>query len=778
MTEKNINIQELIETFLNSIVSEVWVDEENKSALRQFLYYCINSYKTGDTIPYNVLVEAKDEETGIYLARKIADIGRKILGCKGLECTESEINQYVLEHEEKQTHIALVTEMLPEIPENWDKILKRHNVNSKIIKLYVKSEEDNSRLEKDSFFRWRFLNLHVKKTKMSSIDAYDLLILELTKKDYIFDDVFKAELKEYVEIVYPKAKYKEEEFVKDALLAVEQRARSIGLASKILNTECVPLYAKQSNPVDMTQNVEEPKDEVPKDDDPKGIKVEDIKVDASEITPLGIIESNIVEITPANYDKKNILILALSTVNRDDKMPVSGPPKNPSSFIYGDEFRDDDCIYQLEPVTKYMIENHKGEQINIIELCTEDVVSPDKNGDIAKKYYEERINEYNKSRGYNCDLVFKQINIDLSNTTRGLVDAINELETIKRSNKINHIWMDTHGGFRDVTFMLNSLLSLLKIYEIIPDKIFGVRFNDKRKINEIVDQEESFIMNDFVSGMNEFFNYGSARLLSEYYKKQKTKTSAIDDMVKAMCEVSDGTKLCDPDFYISALNRLGKSIKNYKNLGVPFDIFVDYINTDYGVLLDSTNRLNIDIVERCYKKGMYQQALTFIESLMPMDFVNNHIVYFGANVISINQEIETSAREKHQSKEQYIFEMFVLGCLRNMVNNDATALSVIRGQYGQENIELFTPKKSITVSSNIKRVDKAPYISRDIFLKTDVDEKKYDKATKLILLHKAIKRVRNMTNHSKSENNRPTIQDITRALGKYVDLAKDVMGRQ
>ena len=107
MEAKNMNIEELIETFLNTIISEIWVDEENKASLRQFLYYCINSYKTGDTIPYNVLVESIDEETGISLARKIADIGRKILGCNGLECTENELNQYVVDHEEKQPRIAI-----------------------------------------------------------------------------------------------------------------------------------------------------------------------------------------------------------------------------------------------------------------------------------------------------------------------------------------------------------------------------------------------------------------------------------------------------------------------------------------------------------------------------------------------------------------------------------------------------------------------------------------------------------------------------------------------
>ncbi len=244
MVDDNLNMEELIEKYLNEILKNIWIDEENQAAVRQFLYYCENIKKTNNFIPFNLLVESFDIKKGIELARKMTLTACKILGCEGKQYTEKEFNEYVFKTTQKKISIAVITDMSPDTPDNWDSIFERLKICKSIIKIYVKNEDQFPRLNEDSFFRWRFLNLHVKKNAMIPIDAYKKVLLELNNKGYVLKDEFLSALRDYIETVYTKAKYQDEEFVADAVLAIEQRVVSTLEHGKVLGENAVPLYEK------------------------------------------------------------------------------------------------------------------------------------------------------------------------------------------------------------------------------------------------------------------------------------------------------------------------------------------------------------------------------------------------------------------------------------------------------------------------------------------------------------------------------------------------------
>ena len=588
------------------------------------------------------------------------------------------------------------------------------------------------------------MNLHVQKNKMTCEDILDYSLYLLKKEGYSFDEDFEKALKENIVTVYPRENTlkKEEEFVFDTILGIKRIMRSTGVDTKILKVKDIPPYSKNDDTLS-----EEP-----------------------------------VELIPPNYEIKNIMVLALSTLTNKKK----------SSFEYreGEEilFSDSDCKYQLEPITKYFIETHKGESINIIELCTDEVInSKDDEGDTAKLFFENRIQEYNNKKGYNCELNFIQVEIDENNTDKGLVKAVNTLIDIKKNNKVNHIWIDTHGGFRDVTFTLNSLISLLKIYDVNPNRIFGVRFSGPgdKSINQIVDQENSFKMSNFVSGMNEFIKYGSAELLADYYSSEDDLQT--NKIVKAIREVSDGTKLCDPGMYLKSLDNLGQSINEYNEIEKPFDVFVRYIKDDYGLLLDNSRRRNIDVIERCYKKGMYQQALTFIESLMPDDYVNKGFVSCDSGQRSNIQASKETQRKTYVSDEYYIFDTFISLKINYYTRDRADSIKTDKGftdnemkDYGSlqmikyfsgENVDYTFNGQNPMPENNSQR----RHNTRDFNIIVNNRNKNRDDLFNLFRLHYAIKQIRNITNHSKTNMFRPTLEEISKALNKYIELAKIVL---
>lgn len=253
---------------------------------------------------------------------------------------------------------------------------------------------------------------------------------------------------------------------------------------------------------------------------------------------------------------------------------------------------------------------------------------------------------------------FNVIEISQSNIPASIRKVTEELRGIYEDKEIfiNHLYVDTHGGFREISQMMNAILSLLKneihgenskVGNIVPYDILGVEYSHKsERLSQIVDQRQSFEVFDFITGMNDFIYYGNAEILSDYYERraieypeQKSQTNKITD---AMEKISIGTQICSTDLYTEGLDKINDLFKNSNAQGDDlFQIFEKNIKQDYGdILLDPSTAHSIrsyKIVERCFKKKMYQQALTFAESQMPKFFLDEIVkVENGRDTIFYN----------------------------------------------------------------------------------------------------------------------------------------------
>lgn len=518
------------------------------------------------------------------------------------------------------------------------------------------------------------------------------------------------------------------------------------------------------------------------------------------------------------------LLFAMSTLNSYDK----------STFIFPDEILNgkdknntdnqvntiENCIGQLEPIPKYILKNFTKDTLELVVLCSDQVVELCKSKSYSPvSYFVSRIVDFLNERNMGSDNTsYKSKEFDEKEYSElyerfrtddifahgykyesGIVsfkfikfnedELMNEIKTVvdylRQSEKKDkaELWIDTHGGFRDAALILNSVVSLLKVYNIVPAKILGVRHGgDTRKI---VDQYASFRMFDFVAGMNEFINFGSADSLVEFFEKNKETSSK--SLVDAMKTISDGTRLCDPGMYKKGLDELGVAIEEIDSTDELLGIFIEYIKEDYGVLLDKGKRTNLDIIERCYNKKLYQQAMTFIESLMPEDLVDSKVLYYDE---SDDGKANTYAKalgktylpNKHVMFDTYLYELkgwysddekdYKASPFKDSIQKkDFASIYAINAKYKRlyTDLELKGHKPCIFKDNSSEN----EYGTITFYTNAKSEEAK-NNIGKLLRLHKAIKNCRNLTNHAK-EGFRPNVDDIIDGVKNYICLAKEVL---
>ena len=476
--------------------------------------------------------------------------------------------------------------------------------------------------------------------------------------------------------------------------------------------------------------------------------------------------------------KRNILLLAMSTLK------TNAP--NPGRFYsLKQELLVDDCMGQLEPIPKYMIMQYgSAEPLEIIILCTDETENDRNNfsGMAAVEYFEERIREYCREKAFpETSLLFRRIGINEDRPVKGIHEAVNYIRTIKRGNELGKFWIDTHGGFREVILVMESIVSLLKVDAIIPDRILGARYGDSGN-NYIVDQIDSFEMFDFVAGMNEFINYGSVGILKKYYDN-KNKTEIEENVLNAMEMVAEGAEESNPQKYTQGLDILGEEIDKIggEDGDLLLSMFRDYVKESYGPILNKNTRTTIGIISRCMEKDLVQQALTFIETMMPKDIVDHGLIEYDRAELALKRGALNKARQVAWKKEEnFVVDTYVSD--KNL--NPYIVAWRSRNKWYKTEMDYFEWRKtgnegqysfiSSQGGSNMK-LNRDDDSSRLDLLTRITKSQDRQKAGELMSLHRALKECRNKYAHCISE--RADKEDVKQAIRRYIELAEDLFNR-
>ena len=181
--------------------------------------------------------------------------------------------------------------------------------------------------------------------------------------------------------------------------------------------------------------------------------------------------------------------------------------------------------------------------------------------------------------------------------------------------------------------------------------------------NSITDDTKLYSISDLLSGSHAFLRYGKTDLLMDYWKKQNIENVYIERLLYAMRNIDTGISLCD----ISDIERGIDSLRSIFAEGdfKPgdniveryFDVIIDGIKEDYGVLVTGENVNYIDFVKWAYHKGFWQQTLTLIESRAPDDLVKRGIFYYLSDEADRDQVVRIFGEIYYNLK---IFEKYKL----------------------------------------------------------------------------------------------------------------------
>lgn len=255
----------------------------------------------------------------------------------------------------------------------------------------------------------------------------------------------------------------------------------------------------------------------------------------------------------------------------------------------------------------------------------------------AKEYMyfqlDENLKMKPKSSNKNIDITFVPLRLENGvENINGLIHTI-----LKNYDKVN-IYMDVQGGSRTDGYVRNAVLSILNndsSSHIQLKQVVSTDFERGKIINEIVDETIRYRINDLVSGMNAFINYGKADILNDYWKNVNvSKDDRVSRLIKYMTEVDNSLSLCDVHRLLNAMQEMNNIFQeesqidnSYNNI---FSVLEEGIKRDYGDIFNNeTNEIDLlELIKWAQRKKFIQQAFTMIESLMPHRFVSDGVLCY------------------------------------------------------------------------------------------------------------------------------------------------------
>lgn len=491
-------------------------------------------------------------------------------------------------------------------------------------------------------------------------------------------------------------------------------------------------------------------------------------------------------VSSVENNKKNVLILGLSTFSLK-KQDIDGEvtdvlTKSTMSTENGMGVNlKQEYYYQLEPVPLMLYEKLGKKKIDVvIEIGTQKTDEPRNiylEGREAKtisprEFFEEQLRDK--------VVEFRSFIIDNKQgdvMPRKIIDIVRSLQEMKEKEDYN-LWIDNHGGLRNSQMVLQCILSLLKKDGIQPQETYMLEYSNGAGTVKVAKQANS--INEFVSGVNEFLNFGRTQSIHKYFEMNEENS----ELPKKIQNIADAIQLCDVGSFEQALDDMQEWIttnqQSYKNTYQ--ELFVEYLQSDYGDLLIKDNRTILKEIAWCMEKDFVQQALTLIESKMPGDIIKKGYLTYNSQAEvtladntkkTLQKLIDQSKRLNKKAWEQQDNYMLQQFCYTNIVPFD---------EHGSKKTYIYQDLKHLN-QINVDTTKQSPVqieYQKDHSVDIELDFPKNDEEKvavlyKFLALHMSLKNQRNLINHANgTDNRRVSAQVLKAAIQKYMELAKEL----
>ena len=643
-----------------------------------------------------ISAEADDLADALHFSRRFADVAadffeearavsvteEEIAACAEKDCTFGDDN----------CRILLIEDFHAEAPERFEAGVEALGIGRYALILCC-TEEAAKRVREYAGNDYRLsrylLRQQYRFSRKSVADILDRCFHILQSDGRELTDDFRKKLGLYVEAVYPEAVRKDQAFVQDLLIRIEDTRAERLCFDNMLTALDVPFSVKAARLAETrrTESAERSAAEAKQQAEPNApekaaeaeMKAPEIAAEAEPTAPevltldefsAEVFAFDNVGLTSVGDEQKrtNILLLSLSTFPQKCELPLSRflDEDNPEKVYNG--------RYQLDPVPKkiaFDLQQSRGGKLDyVIMLCSRQTretrpkevkaaVSETKQVILrnisAEEYFTAQIKPYLR-QGIPAEKQFTSIDVEPNDPAAAIRKAIRTIRNLAEASnpeKRAHLYIDIHGGLRDTQMLTQSIISLLQTDEnSIPIDVYSVKYDGNANKNSITRTDETLRIINFVSGIREVINYGRTASLRSYFpeppKKNKSKNQPVvvvspaqklvQKLMLALDNTVEGISWCNTERFKKGLDDLQAFFSEQPEIedvkgNEYLDLFYENIKRGYGRLLTS-ERTVVDEIRWCADHSFFQQALTLIESRMPFFLGQAGIIRFDADALS------------------------------------------------------------------------------------------------------------------------------------------------
>lgn len=498
----------------------------------------------------------------------------------------------------------------------------------------------------------------------------------------------------------------------------------------------------------------------------KAVDVQSIKMQSSETL---FFEDEPIKVLTASDESGNVnvLFLCMSTLPwnfRND------------TYIYKEGNLDYTfhCHSQLEAGTKALMKKlyDMGEKLDrIVILHTKECAQPSNSKDIEK--YQKAIhstslvsaNEFYKQRI--IDAVDKNLDenffefvplYDESGVENVFASVPKVCEKIIGNSKANHItvYVDTQGGRRNETFVMNCVLNMLKLRDIHIGEYFATDFNPADHEHFIRNVTLNNIMLDLVASMKVFIETGRADELSKYYRRYKEvkNVSSIPEnrIIEQIKRLSDVLAVCNMEKFHLGLEILKEEFKNYKSAEAKrkdpiFEHLIADFENEYSDIIDNNHTITQEI-QWFLNHNLYQQALTLSESHLPRQIIDK---------VLVNKDCITAIEDFYDNHHN---DSYYKGKRTDIYTYKDGAYLI----FSKWREQWFKNRQDVPYNLNITTPNNECYLDIQF-------SKVYDNKTlnELFQAYENVKKYRNQLNHAQAEITTAKVRNVIDDIVKTVD---------
>lgn len=402
---------------------------------------------------------------------------------------------------------------------------------------------------------------------------------------------------------------------------------------------------------------------------------------------------------------------------------------------------------------------------------------------VTEESKEKSLDEYKNLISRYCgdkDISAPQIkDILYSNNISQSIKSITE-----NIEKDDNIFIDTTGGFRDISYILLFIVRFLEYAGINFKKAIYGNYNDL----SITDVTSTYKLFNLINSADNFISFGNSKALSKIF--DNTSNPYIKNLIQSMNDFSNAISLCRTknieNIFIELndnLNALENNINTDDGYELLFYQMTDLIKQKFH--LDKPSFDYINIINWCLDNNLIQQAITIYTDKIPTYLIKKE--YFScSNNVWKQAEKSYNNNRYYEILYNHLFKMELKNCsLKSFLD----IKDIVPNLESSKNLDDFK-KKSIVVIEKIdcdipeirNGISNILALKRVIYnMKGERNSKEYikenlqnyNKSPKYdILLNMSINDLKAETFEgmiSQIKNNERVIKDLQKNLNKEVD---------